>query len=81
MRHFVKKSRWQVVSCPSYGFMRGTWLPTTEAKRMLRDGDFYPDGTCLMLYPEQVKAYVKGTELFTDAEFTELIDVNLPTFK
>jgi len=65
-RHFIKKSRWQVVSCPIYGFMRGTWLQSDEAKKMLLQGDFYEDGTCLCIYPDEVLVYVKGRKLFLD---------------
>ena len=65
-RHFVKSSRWEVVSCPTYGSMRGTWLQSAEAKKMLALGDFYEDGSCLRIYPDEVLVYVKGKKLFLD---------------
>jgi len=67
-RHFVKANRWEVVSSPLNGYLRGTQLPTSEAKKMLSYGDFYDDGTCLHIYPEDVLVWVKGRKLYLDQE-------------
>lgn len=68
-RHFVKVCRWEVVGSPD-GLIRGSWLPSKEAKRMLDQGDFYQDGTHLKIYSHngEVDVWVKGTKLFLDQE-------------
>lgn len=52
-RHFVKSKRWEVKSCPE-SYLRGTWLEHPTALRMLKDGDFYPQGTVIHVVHEGV---------------------------
>lgn len=71
-RHFVKRARWEVLSAPTDGFMKGTWLIASEAKKMLQSGTFYENGTCLMLYPENIKVWVKGKKIYVKPNYRKL---------
>jgi hypothetical protein len=70
-RHVVKTSRWEIVSSPTQGYMKGTWLPVPDAKKMLRQGDFYENGTCIKIHPVGTVIYVKDGKVYRDKEFTQ----------
>lgn len=62
-RHFVKQNRWVVLSDPD-GLLKGTWLTTAQARQMLLVGDFYLDGTVILIMPEQWQVRVEGKKIF-----------------
>jgi len=62
-RHFVKSSRWVVLGSPD-GLLKGTWLPTAQAKQMLSDGDFYDEGTTIQILPAGWTVRVIGKKIF-----------------
>jgi len=62
-RHFVKSNRWEVLSDPD-GLLRGSWLSTAQARQMLMAGDFYLDGTIILILPERWQVRVKGKKIF-----------------
>lgn len=59
-RHIVKAKRCEVVSCPEFGY-RGSWMPYTEAMRLISDG-YYPPGTVLRIVHENRKVKVVKVE-------------------
>lgn len=62
-RHFVKAKRWEVVGCAE-GFLKNTQLAERDAKQMLLDGEFYPDGTTIKIYPTELIVRVKGHKIY-----------------
>lgn len=63
LRHFVKRSRWEVLSSPD-GLDKGRWLESSEAKRMLGSGDFYLTGTIIKIYPAGLVVRVEGQKIY-----------------
>jgi len=62
-RHFIKANRWEVIS-DSDGLLKGTWLPSLDAKQMLRVGDFYDEKTIIQILPVGLFVQVRGKKIF-----------------
>lgn len=64
-RHAKKQRRWEVIASQD-AYLKGTWLDCIAARKMLLEGDFYPDYTRIRIPYLGIEVTVKGKQVFDE---------------